>query len=38
MVGGVTPKKGGQVHLNLPVFNTIKEAKEETSNTDTEKY
>jgi len=28
LVGGVTPKKGGQEHLGLPVFNTIKEAKE----------
>ena len=26
MVGGVTPGKGGQSHLNLPVFNTVKEA------------
>ncbi len=26
MVGGVTPEKGGQSHLNLPVFNTVKEA------------
>ena len=30
MVGGVTPKKGGQAHLGLPVFNTVKEAKENT--------
>tara|TARA_B100000941_G_C28505168_1_gene556860 strand:+ start:2593 stop:3468 length:876 start_codon:yes stop_codon:yes gene_type:complete len=30
LVGGVTPKKGGQEHLNLPVFNTVLEAKEKT--------
>jgi len=30
MVGGVTPEKGGQKHLNLPVFNTVKEAFVET--------
>ncbi len=28
MVGGVTPGKGGTQHLNLPVFNTVYEAKE----------
>ena len=28
LVGGVTPKKGGQKHLGLPVFNTVKEAIE----------
>jgi len=26
MVGGVTPEKGGQTHLGLPVFNTVKDA------------
>jgi succinyl-CoA synthetase alpha subunit len=30
LVGGVTPEKGGQVHLGLPVFNTVKEAYAET--------
>ena len=28
LVGGVTPKKGGQKHLGLPVFNTVKQAKD----------
>jgi succinyl-CoA synthetase alpha subunit len=28
LVGGVTPNKGGQKHLNLPVFNTVQEAKD----------
>ncbi len=30
MVGGVTPGKGGQEHLGLPVFNTVREAVEKT--------
>ena len=30
LVGGVTPDRGGEIHLGLPVFNTVIEAKEKT--------
>ena len=30
MVGGVTPGKGGTIHLGLPVFNTVEEAAQKT--------
>jgi len=30
MVGGVTPSKGGTKHLDLPVFNTVQEARDKT--------
>jgi succinyl-CoA synthetase alpha subunit len=30
MVGGVTPGKGGMQHLNLPVFNTVEDARKKT--------
>ena len=38
LVGGVTPKKGGQKHLGLPVFNSVNEAKEKTNATATMIY
>ena len=30
IVGGVTPGKGGQIHLNKPVFNSVAQAREKT--------
>jgi succinyl-CoA synthetase alpha subunit len=38
MVGGVTPGKGGETHIGLPVFNTVAEARETTGATATAIY
>ncbi|WP_118795367.1 succinate--CoA ligase subunit alpha [Haemophilus haemolyticus] len=38
LVGGVSPNKGGTTHLGLPVFNTVREAVENTAATATVIY
>lgn len=38
LVGGVSPNKGGSIHLGLPVFNTVREAVENTAATATVIY